>query len=67
VLLFEPLRRRKLENKLCFSFDNVKPPEHSAQPQSLHCEECPMGDINWEKWRRTQQEKTFLRARSIGT
>lgn len=45
------------DNKYCFSLDNVTPHPRAAQPPAMYCKTCPMGDINWEKWRKTRDPK----------
>jgi hypothetical protein len=39
------------EQKICFSTDNIQPHSFAKVPQAMYCETCPMGDINWKKWR----------------
>jgi hypothetical protein len=59
VILFEPVEQRELytkgqytaEAKQCFSLDNVQPHDKAKNPPAMYCASCPMGDINWEKWR----------------
>lgn len=59
VILFEPLEQRELyrkgeytkDSKLCFSLDNVQPHPRAKQPPALYCATCPLGDVNWDKWR----------------
>jgi hypothetical protein len=40
------------EQKQCFSLDNVQPHARAKNPPAMFCATCPMGDINWEKWRK---------------
>jgi hypothetical protein len=42
------------DKKLCFSLDNVSPHPRAKDAQAPFCATCPMGDINWEKWRKTK-------------
>ncbi len=59
VVLFEPIEQREMyrkgeytkDSKLCFSLDNVQPHPRAKNPPALYCATCPMGDINWTKWR----------------
>jgi hypothetical protein len=37
--------------KECFSLDNVQPHSKAKAPPAMFCGTCPMGDINWKKWR----------------
>jgi hypothetical protein len=37
--------------KECFSLDNVQPHARAKNPPAMFCASCPMGDINWKKWR----------------
>jgi hypothetical protein len=45
------------ENKACFSLDGVQPHARASEPPALYCSTCPMGDMRWEKWRRTKDPK----------
>lgn len=59
VILFEPLEQREKyrkgeytkDSKECFSLDNVQPHPKARTPFALYCLNCPMGDINWIKYR----------------
>lgn len=59
VILFAPVEQRQMyrkgeytkDAKLCFSLDNVQPHPKAKQPPALYCANCPMGDINWAKYR----------------
>ncbi len=59
VILFEPVEQREMyrkgeytaDSKVCFSLDNVQPHGKAKNPPALYCAQCPMGDLNWEKWR----------------
>jgi len=59
VILFEPVEQREMykkgvyskDSKLCFSLDNVQPHLRAKNPPALYCASCPMGDLNWEKYR----------------
>jgi hypothetical protein len=59
VILFAPLEQREKyrkgeytkDSKECFSLDSVQPHPKARQPYALYCAQCPMGDINWEKYR----------------
>ncbi|MGA7852870.1 MAG: hypothetical protein WCA15_06050, partial [Candidatus Acidiferrales bacterium] len=37
--------------KECFSLDNVQPHPKAKMPYALYCASCPMGDLNWVKYR----------------
>lgn len=59
VILFEPIEQREKyrkgeytkDSKECFSLDNVQPHAKAKNPPALYCANCPMGDINWIKYR----------------
>lgn len=59
VILFEPLEQREKyrkgeytkDSKECFSLDNVQPHAKARTPFALYCAQCPMGDLNWVKYR----------------
>ena len=59
VILFEPLEQREKyrkgeyskDSKECFSLDNVQPHPKARTPYALYCANCPMGDLNWVKYR----------------
>jgi hypothetical protein len=59
VILFEPLEQREKyrkgeytkDSKECFSLDNVQPHPKARTPFALYCANCPMGDLNWQKYR----------------
>jgi hypothetical protein len=59
VILFEPIEQREMyrkgeyskDSKLCFSLDNVQPHPKAKNPPAMYCAACPMGDLNWEKYR----------------
>jgi hypothetical protein len=59
VILFNPLEQRQKyrkgeytkDSKECFSLDNVQPHPKARTPYALYCANCPMGDINWIKYR----------------
>ena len=59
VILFNPLEQRQKyrkgeytkDSKECFSLDNVQPHPNARTPFALYCANCPMGDINWIKYR----------------
>jgi uncharacterized damage-inducible protein DinB len=59
VILFEPLEQREKyrkgayskDSKECFSLDNVQPHPKARTPYALYCANCPMGDLNWAKYR----------------
>jgi hypothetical protein len=59
VILFDPLEQRQKykkgeytkESKECFSLDNVQPHPKARNPYAMYCANCPMGDINWIKYR----------------
>jgi hypothetical protein len=59
VILFEPLEQREMyrkgeytkDSKLCFSLDNVQPHPKAKNPPAMYCATCPMGDVNWTKYR----------------
>ena len=59
VILFEPLEQREKyrkgayskDSKECFSLDNVQPHPKARMPYALYCANCPMGDLNWKKYR----------------
>lgn len=59
VILFEPVEQREKyrkgeytkDSKECFSLDNVQPHPKARTPYALYCDQCPMGDINWVKYR----------------
>ncbi len=59
VILFEPIEQREKytkgtyskDAKECFSLDNVQPHAKAKNPPALYCANCPMGDINWIKYR----------------
>ena len=38
--------------KECFSVNNVTPHDRAKNPPAMYCATCPMGDVNWEKWRK---------------
>src|SRR5271157_1659906 len=41
------------ENKYCFSVDGKEPHPRAKHPPAMFCKTCPKGDINWVKWRKT--------------
>lgn len=59
VILFEPVEQREMyskgeynkDAKQCFSLDNVQPHNKAKNPPALYCANCPMGDLNWVKYR----------------
>ena len=59
VILFSPLEQREKyrkgeytkDSKECFSLDNVQPHPKARTPYALYCANCPMGEINWVKYR----------------
>ena len=59
VMLYLPTEQREMykkgeynkDAKLCFSLDNVQPHQKAKNPPALYCSTCPMGDINWVKYR----------------
>jgi hypothetical protein len=59
VMLFAPLEQRQKyrkgeytkDAKECFSLDNVQPHPKAKTPYALYCASCPMGDLNWVKYR----------------
>lgn len=59
VILFAPMEQRQKyrkgeytkDSKECFSLDNVQPHPKAKTPYALYCANCPMGDINWVKYR----------------
>jgi hypothetical protein len=59
VILFNPLEQRQKyrkgeytkDSKECFSLDNVQPHPKARTPFALYCANCPMGEINWIKYR----------------
>jgi hypothetical protein len=59
VILFAPLEQREKyrkgeytkDSKECFSLDNVQPHPKARTPFALYCANCPMGDLNWVKYR----------------
>ena len=59
VILFAPLEQREKyrkgeytkDSKECFSLDNVQPHPKAHTPFALYCANCPMGDLNWVKYR----------------
>ena len=61
VLIAEPVEQREYylndgktyskEMKQCFSVDNVQPHASAKNAPAMYCATCPMGDINWKKWR----------------
>ncbi len=59
VILFEPLEQREKyrkgeyskDSKECFSLDNVQPHPKARTPFAMYCANCPMGDLNWVKYR----------------
>ena len=59
VMLYLPTEQREMykkgdynkDAKLCFSLDNVQPHQKAKNPPALYCSTCPMGDINWTKYR----------------
>jgi hypothetical protein len=59
VILFNPLEQREKyrkgeytkDSKECFSLDNVQPHPKARTPFALYCANCPMGEINWVKYR----------------
>lgn len=59
VILFSPIEQRQKyrkgeytkDSKECFSLDNVQPHPKAKTPYALYCANCPMGDINWIKYR----------------
>ena len=59
VILFEPLEQREKyrkgeytkDSKECFSLDNVQPHPKARTPYAMYCQSCPMGDLNWQKYR----------------
>jgi hypothetical protein len=59
VILFAPVEQRQKyrkgeytkDSKECFSLDNVQPHPKARTPYALYCANCPMGDINWIKYR----------------
>lgn len=59
VMLFAPLEQRQMyrkgeytkDAKECFSLDNVQPHPRAKNPPALYCANCPMGDLNWAKYR----------------
>lgn len=59
VIIFEPIEQREMyrkgeytkDSKLCFSLDNVQPHARAKNPPALYCATCPMGELNWDKWR----------------
>jgi hypothetical protein len=59
VILFNPLEQREKyrkgeyskDSKECFSLDNVQPHPKARTPFALYCANCPMGDLNWVKYR----------------
>lgn len=65
VMLIEPVEQRqwfkgqefKKENKMCFSLDNIQPHPRAQAPPAMYCNSCPMGDVNWAKWRQTRDPK----------
>ncbi len=63
VLLANPQEQREWfkdknvfskDNKKCFSLDNIRPHDRALDPPAMYCKSCPMGDMNWEKWRKTK-------------
>jgi uncharacterized damage-inducible protein DinB len=59
VILFAPVEQREKyrkgeytkDSKECFSLDNVQPHPKARTPYALYCANCPMGDLNWVKYR----------------
>lgn len=60
VLLMNPILQREYypkgaefgrDSKACFSLDNITPHPKAKDPVAPYCATCPMGDVNWEKWR----------------
>jgi hypothetical protein len=59
VILFDPVEQREKyrkgdyskDSKECFSLDNVQPHPKARSPFALYCANCPMGDLNWIKYR----------------
>ena len=59
VILFAPMEQRQKyrkgeytkDAKECFSLDNVQPHPKAKMPYALYCASCPMGDLNWAKYR----------------
>lgn len=66
VILFEPLEQREKyrkgeytkDSKECFSLDNVQPHPKARTPFALYCLNCPMGDLNWIKYREMKAKGT---------
>ncbi len=65
VVLFEPIEQREMysktagynkDAKTCFSLDNVQPHAKAKNPPAMYCASCPMGDINWEKYRKAKAQ-----------
>ena len=59
VILFAPMEQREKyrkgeytkDSKECFSLDNVQPHPKARMPYALYCANCPMGELNWAKYR----------------
>ena len=59
VILFAPIEQREKyrkgeyskDSKECFSLDNVQPHPKARTPYALYCANCPMGELNWKKYR----------------
>lgn len=64
VILFEPLEQREKyrkgeytkDSKECFSLDNVQPHPKARTPYAMYCDACPMGDLNWVKYREAKNK-----------
>ena len=59
VMLFSPVQQREKyrkgeytkDSKECFSLDAIQPHPKARTPYALYCANCPMGDLNWQKYR----------------
>jgi hypothetical protein len=41
------------DSKQCFSTDGIQPHARAKNPPALYCATCSKGDINWEKYRKS--------------
>lgn len=73
VLLMEPIPRREYYRKgefsknakLCFSLDGIQPHPRAKEAPAPFCATCPMGDLNWEKWRKDQRPENLPPCRAF--